>query len=84
MPVGAFGQESDTCPWKLFTELIWTLNVREPPVLMVADDGETVPEKLPETPTPLAALNATAIEAQLLTAPPTVPHTNVSALVFVL
>jgi hypothetical protein len=26
MPAGAFGQESDTCPWKLFTELIWTVN----------------------------------------------------------
>jgi len=27
MPAGAFGQESDTCPWKLFTELIWTVNI---------------------------------------------------------
>ena len=26
LPAGVFGQESDTCPWKLFTELIWTVN----------------------------------------------------------
>jgi hypothetical protein len=70
MPAGAFGQESDTCPWKLFTELTWTVNVCEPPTFIVAEVGETVPEKLPEDPDPFGASKATAMEDQSSTWPP--------------
>lgn len=75
MPAGAFGHESETCPWKLFTELIWIVKVRESPTEIVADAGETVPEKLPDDPVPFDASNAAAIEAQSFTPPPCVVQT---------